>query len=248
MASQSYFDANRDPVLLPAGYHTVEKEYDENKKPVKTAYIGLNGERVAGSSAGYSVVRNSYDDRGNVILETYYDTEDRPFLLSSGYAGLRKEYDENNKVIRTEYLGENGQNIALANGTAVLLNSYDDAGNMISETYLDLSGNRHVIESPNPNAYYAYAEIRKIYNENNKVVETDYCSMDDMLSTGPSGFAVQTYEYDGEGRQIRTSWFDQGRVPYVSSKGYTTMTTTYNADGSKTDTYYDAAGNVVVPQ
>ena len=119
---------------------------------------------------------------------------------------------------------------------------------MISETYLDLSGNRHVIESPNPNAYYAYAEIRKIYNENNKVVETDYCSMDDMLSTGPSGFAVQTYEYDGEGRQIRTSWFDQGRVPYVSSKGYTTMTTTYNADGSKTDTYYDAAGNVVVPQ
>lgn len=248
VARQSYYDANGNPVLLPAGYHTVEKEYNESKKPVKTAYFDTEGNLVPGTRDGYAVVRDSYDDAGNIIQETYYDKDDKPLLLSSGYAGLRKAYNAQNKVIRTEYLGEDGEPIALANGTAVLLNAYDDAGNMISETYLDLSGSRHVIESTNPRSYYAYAEIIKIYNENNKLIEMEYCTVDDMLSPGPHGFAVQTYEYDEKGRQIRTSWFDQARDPYVNSKGYASMTTVYAGDGSKTDTYYDAAGNIVVLQ
>ena len=248
VASQSYFDADGTPILLPAGYHTVEKEYDQNKKPVKTAYFDTDGKRVAGTSNGSAVIRNEYDDKGNVTYEAYYDTDDKPLTLAAGYAGLRKVYNEQNKVIRTEYLGENGEPIALENGTAVLCYDYDDAGNIISETYLDLSGNRHTIESPNPDKYYAYAEIRKFYNENNKVVETEYCTADNMFANGPSGFAIQTFEYDDQGRQIRTSWFDQSKTPYVSSKGYVTMSSSYAEDGTKTDTYYDAAGNVVVMQ
>ena len=246
VVSQSYFDAEGVPVLLSAGYHTIEKEYNQNKKPVKISYFDTNGKRVA--PKGYATIRLSYDDAGNIIMETYYDAEDRPITLAAGYAGFRKAYNEQNKVIRTEYLGENGELKALANGTAVLCNDYDDAGNMIFETYLDVSGNRHTIESPALKKYYAYAEIRRFYNESNKVVEMEYCTIDDMLANGPNGFALQTFEYDDLGRQIRTSWFDQSKAPFVSPKGYVTMSSSYSEDGTKTDIYYDPVGNVVSMQ
>ena len=63
-----------------------------------------------------------------------------------------------------------------------------------------------------------------------------------------AGALLGGFVIGNQGRQIRTSWFDQSKTPYVSSKGYVTMSSSYAEDGTKTDTYYDAAGNVVVMQ
>ena len=243
----AYFGADGNISENKNGTAIVLKEYNTNHQLIREEYHDPSDKKVIQQSLGCCIIKKEYDDKGNAILETYYDTEDKPLTITAGYAGVRKSYNEQNRLIRTEFLGEDEKPIALANGTAVLCYDYDDARNIISETYLDLSGNQHIIESTNPNTYYAYAEIRMFYNEKNKVVEMEYCNGDNMLANGPEGFAIQTFEYDDLGRQIRTSWFDQARIPYVNSKGYATMSSSYAEDGTKIDTYYDAGGNVIVP-
>ena len=58
-------------------------------------------------------------------------------------------------------------------------------------------------------------------------------------------FSIQRFEYDEQGRQIRTSWFTVDDQPYVNASGYASMTSTYASDGTKTDAYFDAEGNEV---
>jgi len=243
VASQAYFDEKETPVMLPAGYQRVDKDYDDKKQVVRSSYFDASG-TPAVINSGYASIRYVYDDAGNAIQESYFGADGNPIALSAGYSMVRKAYNDQKKVVRTEYRDGGGSYFPIANGTAVVLNEYDDRGNMISETYLDAQNNRHAISGSG----YEYAELRKIYDENNHVIETDYCTANDLLTPGPSGFAVQTYVYDAEGRQVRTSWYDQARNPYVNSKGYVSMITSYNEDGSKADTYVDINGNAVAVQ
>ena len=91
----------------------------------------------------------------------------------------------------------------------------------------------------------ATAEIRKTYNENNKLTETSYYDSDGNITEGPSGFATLRLEYDAQGRQTLSEWLDEDGDLYTNKKGYVSMTSTYDAEGRRTDTYYNAYGNEV---
>ena len=116
---------------------------------------------------------------------------------------------------------------------------------MIRETYEDEEGNQHAIESTNSKKYFCYVEIRKSYNEQNKLIEESYFDADGDPAKCSKQYSILRNEYDDLGRKILTSWFTTNDEPYVNDKGYASMATTYEADGSKTDTYYDAYGNEV---
>lgn len=77
------------------------------------------------------------------------------------------------------------------------------------------------------------------------MIEQAYIDADGDPAKCASQYSIQRYEYDPQGRQILTSWFTVNDEPYVNDKGYVSMATTYAADGSKTDTYYDKNGNEV---
>ena len=90
---------------------------------------------------------------------------------------------------------------------------------MISETYLDIDGDPHTNKKSTKKIYYAYAEIRKTYNENNKLTETSYYDSDGNITEGPSGYATQRLEYDAQGRQTLSEWLDEDGDPYTNKKG-----------------------------
>ena len=89
--------------------------------------------------------------------------------------------------------------------------------------------------------YYSYVEIRKAYNEQNKLIEQSYFDRAKCAQQ----YSIQRYEYDNLGRQTLTSWFTVNEEPYVNKDGYASMATAYAPDGSKTDTYYNANGDEV---
>ena len=78
-----------------------------------------------------------------------------------------------------------------------------------------------------------------------KLIEEAYFDADGDPAKCASQFSIKRNEYDELGRQTLTAWFTTNDEPYVNDKGYASMATTYAADGSKTDTYYDANGNEV---
>ena len=102
---------------------------------------------------------------------------------------------------------------------------YDEKGNMIRETYEDEDGNQHAIESTSKDRskYYSYVEIRKTYNEQNKLIEQAYIDADGDPAKCAKQYSVQRYEYDPQGRQTLTAWFTVNDEPYVNDKGYVSM-------------------------
>ena len=254
---QKYYDTYDNPVVIPAGYAGLHTDYDTNKKPVREEYLNTGGSlaRPSDVKKGYSAITYQRDEKGNVLLESYFDQNDNPIESASGYAAVRKgyaavrkTYNDQNKPVKTEYLGTDGERTAITNGTSAVINEYDANGNMIRESYEDEEGNQHAIQSENnkdPQKYYSYVEIRKTYDEQNKLIEEAYFDADGDPAKCASQFSIKRNEYDELGRQTLTAWFTTNDEPYVNDKGYASMATTYAADGSKTDTYYDANGNEV---
>ena len=59
-------------------------------------------------------------------------------------------------------------------------------------------------------------------------------------------YAIQRYEYDDQGRQIRTAYYNLNDQPTnIKKKGYHEIQTTYDENGVKTDTFYNTSGNEV---
>ena len=75
MILQSYYDAQENPVSIPAGYAAVHTDYDQNNKPLRVDYLNRNGDSVnpGDIKVGYSSIAYERDDRGNVTLEPYFD-------------------------------------------------------------------------------------------------------------------------------------------------------------------------------
>ena len=62
------------------------------------------------------------------------------------------------------------------------------------------------------------------------------------------GYAVIRFEYDSEGRVVRTQYFGTDGKAAVLGDGYSETETSYADDGSPVTTYLDADGNVIKPE
>ena len=250
---ETFIGWNGEPLFAESkGYTITTKEYDKTTDSANIlgqAYFDTDDPVVAKDrQSGFSSVAYEYDDRGNAILEFYFDENGDPVSLPAGYQTLSKEYNDQNKATKTEYLDADGNKVALANGTSAVINEYDEKGNAIRETYEDINGDAHSIENPNKedsDNWYSYAEIRKTYDDQNKMIEQAYFDANGAPAKSAQQFSIQRFEYDEQGRQIRTAWFTVDDQPYVNANGYVSMTSTYAPNGTRTDAYFDAEGNEV---
>ena len=66
---------------------------DNMQRIVEERYAAKDGSIVK-NEKGYAVVRNQYDDNGNLVRSAYYDEYDRPVLVPElGYSSIRITYD-----------------------------------------------------------------------------------------------------------------------------------------------------------
>ena len=239
-----YFDTSGNIILFPAGYAWLEKEYNGIRQVVRETKRNADGSPFTRSDDGYVTARKEYDEKGNVTLEQYFDEDDDPETLPAGYAAIHMEYDDEHRVVRTDYLDKDGDPAALEEGFASVLLEYEDGGNTVTESWLDQKGKTFLFKGDD----YAYAGIRRIYADPDHVIEMQYCDERGRITTGPDGFALQTYEYDDEGRQIGTAWFDTDLKAYTNKEGYAAVITSYAEDGTAADTYLDEKGREVDPE
>ncbi|MBQ6595433.1 MAG: hypothetical protein IJH78_07260, partial [Clostridia bacterium] len=54
-----------------------------------------------------------------------------------------------------------------------------------------------------------------------------------------------SYEYDGQGRQIRITTLDRQGRPYNGRRSYAVTEYSYDAAGTRTAAYYSASGRAV---
>ena len=90
------------------------------------------------NSNGYASMIRTYDDRGNIITEHYYDEQGQPVRTSSFGYGCYKEYDERNRNVLLAFLGNDDQPMVTAQGYAIALRIYyeeEDREGYVKEEY-----------------------------------------------------------------------------------------------------------------
>ena len=200
---------------------------------------------------------------GNRILDQFYDETGKPAKQSAGHYALLRVYDGNNEISRT-YLDENLQPMKNTTGYSTRERVIRD-GHVEEEWYKDTGGAPAVINSgicgklsvwengrntvityvdadgnPKENSS-GYAIIKRSYYEEapwkGKVESESYydaAGAPVSLSNGQYGMHK---EYDGQGRLIRTDYFNaDGSILY-------SVVRSYKPDNSAAgDEYYDAGG------
>ena len=112
-------------------YHHIEKY---NKKGLVTS---LRTYDAAGKTT--NLEDSTYDKKGNINREKYYDADDLPICCLAGYAIVYREYDAFNRVDYEKFYGPDGFAVMLEDGAVSYRYVYDDEGQLLKTTKYDFA-------------------------------------------------------------------------------------------------------------
>ena len=92
-------------LLSQTGYAegAIEQLFSDDNKLIQEDYK-IDGDALAVGPEGFARHLLDYDDRGNVIRESFLDADLKPAANKSGIITVEREYDAENRVIVTRYL------------------------------------------------------------------------------------------------------------------------------------------------
>jgi hypothetical protein len=98
------FDKNDAPALNADGFFNIALEYSISGNVVEERYLGVDGTPANGLPHS----RFKYDDRGNVIEQTFFDKNDIPSAVEYGIYKLTWKYDKIGRLIEEGFRGRDG--------------------------------------------------------------------------------------------------------------------------------------------
>lgn len=222
------------PMLGNKGYWGKVSAF-ENGKHIEDYYIGTDGELTA-TTEGYAKTLYAYDDKGNRIEETYYDSNNRKYSLDD-YCTITYKYDAFNNQIQKNYKDFSGNN---APKKVVVKSKYDAWGNEIEMAYFDSDEEKRVENMQNIHrTCYGYDSLFylnevRYYDKNNELTG---CPED-------TTYAIVRYVNDEFGNRTSTEYFDKNEEACDCADGYHRMSKTLDACGRViSEKYYGANGN-----
>ena len=228
IVSERYKNAD-GKLMTVGGCAGIDRTFDLRGNVVKKRPIGVNGSLAAGMQE----TRYIYDERDNVIEESYYGNNGNAVNCEGGYHKINKKYNSRNLCIQEEYFGINGQlsNVKGQN-FAVVKKEYDERGNNTSITYFTQSGTRG-----NDNS-----KVHKYFNQFDKVVN----KVNHQISFGLEGDPIITngvakegrVEYDKKGNRTKLICYDGYGKKCDGERGWCEMRFTYDDSGLQTSEAY----------
>ena len=263
--STHYYGKNDELTAGPEGYayilYNYQKEYDTekyynadgtpyyNKMGVcgvgtikkgayhKIQFYYIDEDQQGPCLDGYSQTEIYTKTNGKITIQSYLDINGQPMIVESlGYFKVMNDY-RNGKILKTQYFGTDGKPICSIDGYAVLQNTITNK--MIVKTnYFDADGKPCYIDG-------LYNEIRFTWDNNLKTAESYW--KDGEKTTGISGCHEIRYEYNGAGKENRSSFFDTDGNKTLCGDGYAILETEYNsAGGVMSKRYYGVDGKLVL--
>ena len=165
-----YLGADKQPMMLGAGYSTIVRTlvdekatddlyYDLNMQPVQCTggYYGLHREydehglncaityfdwdgQVVSCTAGYAIKTYQRDGNGTVVGEQYFDTEGNPARSSLGQYGELYQRNEQGYIDQITYLDADSNPAPTNAGYTILKCTYHRDGTADTDMYFDAEG------------------------------------------------------------------------------------------------------------
>ena len=176
-------------------------------------------------ASGYAGKAYLYDEKGNLIEETYLDPDGSRLGVDAAETASGQEYPDEEAL--SENLAESEETEtddssglqekssdeeASENGQyASVRYSYDENGNRTETAYFDEAD--HPVLGAD-----GYASMRREYDENGFVLQESYFDTEGNPVTASGGYASVSYERDQRGNALETRWYDENGQP-VEVKG-----------------------------
>ena len=134
----SYFDTLDRLTINHRDLSAVHKDtYDERGKLSEQRWFGVDC-RPCANVNGFAVARMAYDQRGNRIGTSYFDSQDRPALQKAGgYHSLHEIYNDRLQLAEKRWFGIDGKPCLQDDGYSIARMKYNEFGDLIETAYFD---------------------------------------------------------------------------------------------------------------
>lgn len=211
-------------------------EYDGNNRVTKIYYTNLSGKKINQPGLSYSTINLKYDERGNVIEQTYLNANGQPALDALKTHKRIKKYDERNNYIYEKNLGKDGKPIHGSKVNPEAKVTYDDRGHITSIVCLDGYGKPYISTE-------GYHRLERKYNENNLISSECYKdAKGHLVKHRINNYAKVTFAYDSKRNRTEEKYFGpNGRLTNYITYSYNqqnslTEACMYNSKGKLDDT------------
>lgn len=214
---ERFYDEHGEPVKRYSKYYAILRSYDEAGRNAHITYLGLDGEPDT-TAYGYSDVCRTYNDKGKIETEKYYDgSGNRACSYSNGY-GLRNEYNDRGQKIRTTYLDAEDRPMVIGLGYASATYRYHedggpDGGKAAYEFYFDAEGEPAALSLGQYGVYKAQYDA---YGQN---ALTTYVDADGQPLATSRGYASVLRTYYADYRIETERYFDSQGNPFRMPDG-----------------------------
>ena len=203
------YGADGNPIARKAGYDEVRREFGENNKAVSISYY-LKGAPTL-TTAGVSVVKRQYDEKGNITSEWYLGVDGEPIRhLKNKYHRVDRIYLDAKHITSEAWFDTDGSPMALDDTYARIEKDFDEKWNTIAERTYGADGNLIARKA-------GYDEVRRIFGDNNKALTIAYYLNGDPVLTKDKISIIQR-QYDENGNIASERYFGVNGEPVVHKK------------------------------
>ena len=194
-----------------AGYTASELSIREtvDGSVTRTSYVNPDGVITDAINMGYATVCRMRDDNDRVVEERYLDASGNPVARYGDYYGLSYEYDETSTVIT--YLDAEGNPVKCSAGYSTIVRT-QVGGRASDDFYYDLNGKQVQCSD----GYYG---IHRGYDSDGQNTSLTFLDKDGHAVCISSGYAIKTYQRDGNETVVGERYFDTEGNPVRSSLG-----------------------------
>lgn len=194
-----------------AGYTASELSIREtvDGSVTRTSYVNPDGVITDAINMGYATVCRMRDDNDRVVEERYLDASGNPVARYGDYYGLSYEYDETSTVIT--YLDAEGNPVKCSAGYSTIVRT-QVGGRASDDFYYDLNGKQVQCSD----GYYG---IHRGYDSDGQNTSLTFLDKDGHAVCILSGYAIKTYQRDGNETVVGERYFDTEGNPVRSSLG-----------------------------
>lgn len=261
----------KGPALNSNSYHRYTAKYDSRNNVTEIRYYDTKGNLTKFSGEKICIKRMEYDNIGQLVKTSYFNENEQPELCHQGYAIQETQYDKYGNISLEVYKGKDGgapdttkivpqvackydiyQNrISMecrnASGKPIVFkpygfckmeSTYDKHRNVTSEAYFDTKG------TPVKHTNLGYFKVVRTYDSRDNKLSESYFNVDSQPMK-VNGYATEKSKYDGKGRLIESSYYDEkGNLTNVGAAGFARMVFEYEGNNTTPQkcTCYSSSG------
>ena len=246
------FDGDSNPVAMlnydrfggfaEDNYGVAQYSWTTDEEGLITGVIFYDflGKRITIDDGGFKTIFK-YDEKGNMIEQSYLDSKGNLEENKKGVAVLRREFDDNGNIIEISYFDKNDKLTELSNGIAVEQQEFDEYGNIIETRYL---GKDEGLKENN----MGVAMVKCEFDDCGNIIEQRYYDLSGDLTEGKFyGFAIRQWDYDEKSRVTETRFLGiDGELKNVINEEAAVLRMKYDENGNLEEVlHFDKEGNPV---